>query len=170
LQVDDLRLALQRTRATLPERTEALYFFSQEGVWQQSPVALRDGLTAMGEVMAPATEAVVENHEQQDDPCIIEGDGILPSLLDRTSIENAARAGRVRAVFLHERDESVLLRSILERDRGFHALAVEEQHTVVRAQWLFGKWVVAEARRRRLPVLDSRPWETLTDRIRQAFA
>jgi predicted kinase len=34
LQVDDLRLALQRSRVTLPEETAALYFFEETpGIW-----------------------------------------------------------------------------------------------------------------------------------------
>ncbi len=169
LQVDDLRLALQRSHVTLPARTKALYFFLQEGIWRRTPEALRDGLIAIGEVMAPAVEVVVENHVAQGDACIIEGDGILPSLLDRPAIRRATLSGQVQSVFLFERDESVLFSNMLERDREFHALPSEEQRSVVRATWLFGEWLAAEALRRKLHVIDSRPWETLASRIREAI-
>lgn len=53
LMVDDLRLALQRSRVTLPARTAALYFFDDPDVWWLAPERLRDELIAVGEVMSP---------------------------------------------------------------------------------------------------------------------
>ena len=45
LQVDDVRLAFQRSRVTLAERTAALYFFLETPhIWTLPPERLRDGL------------------------------------------------------------------------------------------------------------------------------
>ena len=94
LMVDDLRLALQRSRVTLPERTEALYFFEETpNVRRLPPERRRDASIAVGEVMSPAVEVVVENHVDQTIPIVIEGDGILPSLLVRPPVR--MRASRV---------------------------------------------------------------------------
>jgi 2-phosphoglycerate kinase len=83
LMVDDFRLALQRSQVTLPRATEALYYFAdfeqRRQVWQERPERRRDAFIATGDVMAPAIEAVVENHLDQRHPAIVEGDGILPS-------------------------------------------------------------------------------------------
>src|ERR1700730_6915919 len=106
LEVDDLRLALQRSRVILPDHTEALYFFEEmPGIWEMPAERLRDGLIAVGHVMAPALEVVIENHVDNATPCVIEGDGILPSLFARPSVRDRAVNGNVRAVFLVESEE-----------------------------------------------------------------
>src|SRR5205085_5551705 len=95
LQVDDFRLALQRSQVTLPWGTEALYFFVRPArdVWTQAPERLCDGLIGVGEVLSPALEVVIENHIDQVAPAVIEGDGILPSLLARPSVRARATDG-----------------------------------------------------------------------------
>jgi hypothetical protein len=63
LQVDDVRLAFQRSRVTLAERTAALYFFLETPhIWTLPPERLRDGLIEIGQVLSPALEVVIENH------------------------------------------------------------------------------------------------------------
>jgi 2-phosphoglycerate kinase len=166
LQVDDLRLALQRSRVTLPEGTAALYFFVQTpDVWQLPPARLRDGLIAVGEVMEPAIEIVVDNHVHIAAPIIIEGDGILPSLLARPMVHEHVESGHVRAIMLVEPDEATILGNMLARGRGIDGQTEAEARTEARAKWLFGQWLTDEARRRGLPVLEPRPWATLLDRI-----
>jgi predicted kinase len=49
LHVDDVRLAFQRSHVTLPEKTEALYFFEEApALWSLPPEGLRDGLIGVG--------------------------------------------------------------------------------------------------------------------------
>lgn len=60
LQVDDVRLAFQRSRVTLPERTEALYFFEDTpDIWKMPPELLCDGLIGVGQALSPALEVVI---------------------------------------------------------------------------------------------------------------
>ena len=148
LQVDDLRLALQWSRATLPEGTAALYFFDETpDVWRLPPERLHDGLTATGEVLAPAVEKVVDNHVHTAAPVVIEGDGILPSLLARPVVREHAIEGWVRAVFLVEPDEAALLANIMGRGRGTDGRPEAELRAQAREYWMYGQWLVAEARR-----------------------
>lgn len=166
LQVDDLRLALQRSRVTLPQRTKDLYFFLETpDVWKLPPERLCQGLIAVGEIMSPAIEVVVENHLDTAAPIIIEGDGILPSLLARPVIREHAENGAVHAVFLVESDEEKLFSNMLKRGRGIVGRAEEELHTEARAKWLYGQWLAEEACRFHLPVLEVRPWTSLAGRI-----
>jgi hypothetical protein len=61
LQVDDVRLAFQRSRVTLAERTAALYFFLETPhIWTLPPERLRDGLIEVGQVLSSALEVVME--------------------------------------------------------------------------------------------------------------
>ncbi len=166
LGVDDLRLAFERSHVTLPHGTEALYFFLETlNVGRLPPERLRDGLIGVGEVMAPAVEVIVESHVDQAAPIVIEGDGILPSLLARPPVRDRASGGRVRAVFVVEPDESVILDTIIARGRGMAEWSEEEARTRTRAYWLYGQWLAKESRRYGLPVVEPRPWNTLAERI-----
>lgn len=164
MMVDDLRLAFQRARVRLPEGTDALHFDETPHFWRRPPEELRDALIAVGEVMSPALEVVVENHVDQDAPIVIEGDGILPSLLSRPPL--LERSGTIRAAFLVEPDESVILDNTLARGKGFVAGRTEAELRVdAHARWLFGQWLAREAVRYGLPVVEPRPWETLAERL-----
>ena len=166
LQVDDLRLALQCSRAMLPERgSEALSFFDDTpGVWSLPPQRLRDALIEVGRVLEPAVEIVVANHVDTEAPVVIEGDGLLPSFIARSEIAQRARDGRVRAVMLIEPGARRLLANMQTRGRGLTGRTEADLRTEARAKWLHGQWLAAEARRHGLPVLEVRPWETLVDR------
>jgi 2-phosphoglycerate kinase len=167
LMADDLRLAFQRSRAVLPspEATAALRFHATPGWWRQPPERLRDALIADGEALSPALEVVIENHVDQGLPVVLEGDAVLPALLARPPVRTRAAGGRVRAVFLVEPDEAALLATVLARGLETAYMTEAEVRAVVRARWLFGRWLAHQARRAGFPVLEPRPWETLADRI-----
>jgi 2-phosphoglycerate kinase len=171
LMVDDLRLAFQRSQVTLPAGTDNLYFFAgieepiRRHVWQESPERLRDALIAVGEVMGPAIEAVILNHLSQRHPVVIEGDGILPSLLTRTLLQERWSAGSLQAVFVVEPDEEALLQNMLARGRGMDIMTMADAHTEAHAKSLFSQWIASEAHQLSLPVIESRPFETLAQRI-----
>lgn len=168
LQVDDLRLALQWSRVSLPtdEETAALYFFDKTpDLWDLPPERLCDGLTGVGQAMIRAIEKVVDSHVATSEPIVLEGDGILPSLFARPIPRRLMEQGHVRAVFLVEPEEGVLYANMMARDRGIVGRAEAGLRNEARAKWLFGRWITAEARRHGLPVLEPRPWATLIERI-----
>jgi 2-phosphoglycerate kinase len=164
-QVDDLRLAFQRSRPRLPGGGEwALDYFEDPSRWRD-PEAGCGALIAICEVLTPAVEIVVENHVAIRAPLILEGDGIHPAVLDRPSVRDLAAAGLVRALFLVEPDESAVLANMAAREREDGARTPDQLPGWARISWLHGQWLQAEATRRALPVLRSRPWDTLVDRI-----
>ncbi len=166
LQVDDLRLAFQRSRVTFPEGTEALHFFEETpDVWHLPLERLCAALIAVGQMFLPALEVVIENHVDTVAPIVIEGDGILPSLVARPSVQDRASNGQVRAVFLMEPEEDVLLANIIARRRGTTGQTEAELRTEAQAKWLYGQWLASEARSYGLPVLEARPWSTLVERL-----
>jgi hypothetical protein len=173
--VDDLRLAFQHSRVTLPDAasTAALYlFWDAPDVWQRAPEELRDALIAVGSALAPAIEVVVANHIDQAEmgPIVIEGDNIVPTLLARPMMHERATGGRVRGLFLIEPDEGTILAHIVARGRRGFGQTEAEQRTEARAKWLYGQWLAGEALRHRLPVLEPRPFETLDERVMVAIA
>jgi len=174
LHVDDLRLAFQHSRATLPtaDATRALYlFWDDPDVWRRPPEAGRDGLIAVGQALSPAIEIVAVNHLAQGEmgPLVIEGDNIVPALFTGPLLRAHATGTRVRAVFLVEPDEAALRANIAARGRVVVGQSEAEQHTEARAKWLYGRWLAVEARHLALPVLEPRPWDTLDARLAAAI-
>ncbi|HEV8638899.1 MAG TPA: AAA family ATPase [Chloroflexota bacterium] len=147
LQVDDLRLAMERSGVPVPN-ADAVGTFDAPG-----------SLVALGELLTPAIEVVIENHVDQRDPVVIEGDGILPSLFDRPSVRARSTNGRTRAVLLYEPDEAALHANMQSRRRGLASRAHARKNV------LFGGWLRREAEQRGLPTVPARPWDTLTERI-----
>jgi 2-phosphoglycerate kinase len=167
LLVDDLRLALEASQVRLPDVdvTRKLYFFAQPGVWRLPPERLRDGFVGVGEAMAPAIARVVTNHLAIGEPIVLEGDGILPSLLTRPDVRWWDTGGWVRAVFVVAPDETAILANMLARGREIRGRDEAEVRKHAHVNWLYGQWLATEARRYLVPVLAPEPWETLADRI-----
>ena len=156
LHVDDVRLAFQRSHVTLPAQTEALYFFEETpAVWSLPPERLRDGFIAVGQALSPALEVIIENHVDTVAPVVIEGDAILPSLWSRPSVRACMSTGHVQTV----------LPNILGRGRRLSGRPERELRTEARAKWLYGQWLAQQAQRFGVPVVASRPWSTLLERI-----
>lgn len=170
LQVDDLRLALQASQVRLPdaEDTGKLYFFDAPDVWQLPAERVRDGFIGVGEALSPAIAKVITNHLATAEPMILEGDGLLPSLLSRADIQAWDPSGRVRAVMVAPPDEEIILQNMLERGRGIPGRSEAELRRNAQANWLFGAWLVEEAQRVGLSVVDSMPLASLSDRIMEA--
>jgi 2-phosphoglycerate kinase len=164
LQVDDLRLALQRNRVNLPQETEDFYFFQETtALWSLPPERLCNGLIAVGHALSPALEVVIENHVDTIASIVIEGDGILPSLVARPAVQD--RATHVRMVFLIEPEEAALFANMKDRNRGMADQTETELRNQVRMNWLYGQWLTSEAHTYGVPVLEPRPWSTLIERI-----
>ena len=119
-------------------------------------------------MLSPALEVVIENHVDTAAPIVIEGDGVLPSLYARSSVRDRARTGQVQAVFLVEPEEDVVFANLVARGRGMGGQSEAEIRTEARAKWLYGQWLADGAHRYNLPVLASRPWPTLVERIMAA--
>jgi len=171
LQVDLFRLAFQHSRALLPRGNDDLYlFWDNPGVWRLPPERLRDGLVGTGEALSPAIAIATASQVDHAGPAIFEGDGILPAVAATPLLRERVASGQVALVFLVEPDEAVLLGNMVARGRGMAARPEAERRTEARAKWLFGQWLTAEAGRYGLPVVEPRPWATLTDRLLAALS
>lgn len=162
IQVDDLRLALQRviTPALLPD---VHFFRATPLIWERSPEELRSRLAAVGAAMSPAIAAVVDHHLATPYPVILEGDSILPELAAQlaSAPENEER---VRSLFLIEPTEAGILKNMAERGRSFDEQPVADRLAQVRMNWLYNRWLADEAGQRGLPTICNRPRETLLSR------
>ncbi len=174
LLVDDIRLALQQM--TTPREQPALHFFSsleERGVWEGTAEHMRDGFITIGKALAPALETVMAHHivVAGVGPLILEGDGLLPQTVASPRFSELKRfyglrlTNEVRAVFLYEADQQAILQNMLARGRTFQELPPQQQDQLAHASWLYGEWLRQEAENYHLPVIASRPWDTLLERI-----
>lgn len=175
LLVDDIRMALQQM--TMPGEQPGLhYFLAHPNIWQKPPEALCDGFITVGSALARALAVNIAHHVfvKGTGPIIIEGDAILPSLAAQKAFPSihftpAVVTNEVRSVFLVEQDEEVLAKNMLRRGRGFSSLSAREQQTLARASWLYGQWVKRQADHYDLPIIESRPWENIIERVLKAI-
>ena len=163
-QIDDFRLVLQRI--TTPDQQPTLHFFvGTEQVWHRSPEELCERLIEVGRVVSRNIEIVIAHHVATNTPLVLEGDGIMPALGAQCSFAGLETGDDVRSVFIFEPDEEILFTNMQGRGRGFQQHSMDEQRTQARLNWLYGKWLRQEAARYGLPVILSRPWNSLAERV-----
>ncbi len=161
-EVDDFHAVLQRM--TTQEAQPELHY------WRTHPEAVHDApeetvqrLIALSRVMAPALEAVIANRLESNVPVVLEGDFILPALATKAMFEGQANAGRVRAVVIDEPDEDQFLRNYQARESA-------SQPNRARVSWLHAQWLRREADACGVPIVSSRPWPTLFERMLHVIA
>lgn len=175
LLVDDVRMAIQQV--TLPGEQPGLhYFLAHPMIWQKPPESLCEGFVTVGNALINPLSVLIAHHVfvESAGPVIIEGDGILPALAARRDFSNlhftpAPVTREVRSVFLLESDEDALARNMHRRGRGFGDFAPREQQTFIRASWLYGQWLKRQADAYDLPIIETRPWKTLAERVLQTI-
>jgi len=170
MQVDDLRLGLQSSRAILPERSDRLYWFeSTPGFWSRPVDDVLRAFIDVATVMVPAVRVVIDSHVVTGVPMVIEGDGILPSLVNDPVVRPWVETGKVQFCCVAAGSVDELTENMLERGRGDHLHDRERVVMHARANLAFNHWLVNAAEALGVPVVPSRPFDTLTDRIREAI-
>jgi len=172
IMVDDIRIALHQ--ATTPEQQPDLHVFLdyQPEAWENPDQIFEDWLR-VGQAMEKPLKAIIAHHivVPEAGKVIIEGDSILPSLAtqgafsDLTEFTGLSLMDEIKAVFLVEDDEAQILENLRRRGRGFNEGSKATQSAFAHASWLFGQWLCQEAQAHSLPVLASRPHETVVTRL-----
>jgi 2-phosphoglycerate kinase len=168
LQIDDIRLALQFNPVIESNRnpTSPLRFFlDTPDVWSLPVGQLRDAFMAVAEVLAPSLRIIIANHIAIDEPIVIEGDGVLPSLLDDPEMQAFAQAGLLRPAFVIPTSPDLIHGNSQARGRGLTSGIDTTDNRQAVANWTYGQWLRAEAEHRGIPVLEPEPYATLADRI-----
>jgi 2-phosphoglycerate kinase len=139
--------------------------------WHTSPDAMAMSPTEMIELhiavcrtLIPAVRTVIAQHVEDGRPIILEGDYLVPEMLDVHHGWDAETLDRVRAVFLYEPDASQVARNLLNREP-------EEGDQSGRAgvTQLFGTWLRDQCRGRAAVSLGVRPFATAPERVMAAI-
>lgn len=170
LQVDDLRLALQFSRVALPQGTDQLYFFdTTPDIWTRPVDELLRAFIGVTTVMAPAVRVVIDSYLVTGVPIVIEGDGVLPLLVDDPVLRPWVESGMLRFCCLAAESRAELAENMVQRGRGDHLHDRERVALQVNTNLAFNNWLVRSSRELRIPVVASRPFDTLIDRIEEAI-
>lgn len=146
--------------------TPGLHIFEQtRDIWRLPVETVRDAFIGVAAAMMPAMQIVIDNHVAINEPIVLEGDGILPALFGLPTIRPAVERGIVRACCLTAVTADELLENARRRRRGLDAMSEADLVAQAEANWWYGQWLDEESRRYDIPVIASRPFETLPDRI-----
>ncbi|MBM7173132.1 hypothetical protein JQK87_33035 [Streptomyces sp. G44] len=129
-----------------------------------APARVLESQIATARALEPALLGVVRNRLTVDVPAVIEGDYLTPAAAAAALREGAAAGREVRAVFLHEGDPGRIAANYAcrEPDEG-------DQTERAAVSAAYSRWLAGQAASHGLPVVEARPWDTLTARVRQAL-
>ena len=151
VRVDDFQLLLEAT--TTPEALPALHYWSTFPNWRDESVDdLVSRLIDVGKVLTPGLAAVARDHITENIPMVLEGDFILPEFA--ASFENP----RIKSVFIHEPSREQILQNYFAREGEVQPCRANISH-------LYSSWLEKECLKSNIPVILSRPWSTLMERI-----
>lgn len=157
-EMDDFHIVLRRM--TTIEQQPALHFFGldADAVQRLDDEQMLAHVRATSEAVSEVMALVIANHLASSAPMVIEGDFLLPSLAVQPAYDGIPAEGRVRAIFLFEDDEQQILRNYRARE------GTDQAHRA-RVSWYHSEWLRREAERLGLPVVPSRPWDTVLERV-----
>ncbi|HEY0601651.1 MAG TPA: hypothetical protein VGD58_02010 [Herpetosiphonaceae bacterium] len=157
-EVDDFQVILERM--TTPEQQPILHYWRThfDEAQRMSEDQQLAFMLKYSQVMATALELVIANHLASNAPIVLEGDFILPSLAAQAAYDAIPAAGRVRAIFIYEDDESQIGHNYRTREGA-------AQPKRARASWRHSEWLRQEAAQLGVPAIAARPWETVFQRI-----
>jgi 2-phosphoglycerate kinase len=166
LQVDDLRQALQFSGATIPHLNDELYYFLRTPDYPFRPAAeLLRAFIGTAEAMVPAVRVAIDTHVVTNAPVVIEGDGVFPGLVNDPVIRSHIERRTVQFCCLVPRSAQELLENMVDRGRGMDHGDMDRAQRQADANLAFGNWLAEESDRLGIPVVRSRPFGNLVDRI-----
>lgn len=169
--VDDVRMAIQAV-TTAQDQPSLHTFTVDQSPAIESPESVLAGLVRVAEALEPALRTIVAHHlvVEGAGAIILEGDGLLPRLANPAYLKGQPEfvssdlEEMVKGVVLFEAEREVVRRNMETRGRGFQNASLSEQDALSGGSWLFGNYLVAQAARVGVPVLPSRPFDTLVER------
>jgi 2-phosphoglycerate kinase len=112
---------------------------------------------------------VIDSHVVTDVPLVLEGDGILPALVDDPVLQPQVDAGVIRSCCVRADGVNELMENMVTRGRGLDVTNHKRHWANAAANDAFGAWLAEESNSRGIPVVASRPFATLVDRVLAAI-
>lgn len=167
---------------------------TKKEIWEQTAEECRNSFISNGRDLSQVLATLITHLLIEPGyPQIVEGEALLPQTVvpsrfsELKEFYGLSPANDIRSVFLYEPEEQVLLQNVL---KGIQTQTLkdflpdeqilivkmlesgqaldfsrEKQRLIAHASWLYGQWLRQEAQAYHLPVIPSRPWDTLVERI-----
>jgi 2-phosphoglycerate kinase len=155
IETDDIVTAL--TALTTPATHPVLHrWHSDDTARTWEPERIVEHALAVAAALAPGLRAVIADHVEFRAPAVIEGDHLTPDIV--TGLHGA------RAVVVAEPDEDRIVENLLRREPD-----AGEQRIRARVSALHGDRLAEIAARAGVPVVPSRPFGDVLDRVERAL-
>jgi 2-phosphoglycerate kinase len=157
-------------RAVPIEVAPDLHYFTSEECWSLEPRELVERYLSVSRYVCRAIEDLIAHFDILGTAAILEGCWLLPEFAIQGTYAGRQVGQRVRSLFIQEPDVSQLEHRLLSREpRASRWESATKWRNFVEMQYSFGLEVRQEAESLGLPVLESRPLETLVDRTLAAL-
>ena len=142
---------------TTPESFPSIHYWNTHPEWWKEGVEATVGqLIDVGKALMPGIVAVINDHIVENIPMILEGDFILPEL--SSSFNNP----RIKSIFIYEPSKEQILKNFMERDKKIQEYRADVSHS-------YGNWLVDKCKKYGIPVIESRPWNNLMERVNECI-
>jgi len=130
-----------------------LHYWKIEPNWRNKSVEwVVDRLKGVSQAWLPGLRAVIKDRLEENIPMVIEGDFVLPELA--TSFNNP----RIKTIFVHEPLREQILQNYLSREGTSQVHRADISHA-------WGNWLKESCELHNVPVIKSRPWDNLMERV-----
>lgn len=155
VKVDTIGQALKAM--TTAEILPALHYWDTGINWKEVGVAANvEWLIKISKEISPAIKAVVDMHIEDSESVIIEGDFIHPELCASFADK------KVKSIFVRELDVDQISQNYLGREGMLQPYRAEISRD-------HGNWLAETCIKYGIAVVESRPWDTLLDRVNIAL-
>jgi 2-phosphoglycerate kinase len=151
VRVDDFQCFIEAV--ITPEMIPTLHYWKIELNWRNESVEwVVDRLKSVSQAWLPGLRAVIKDRLEENIPMVIEGDFVLPELA--ATFNNP----RIRTIFVHEPLREQILQNYLSREGTPQAHRADISHA-------WGNWLKENCDLHNVPVIESRPWDNLMERM-----
>jgi len=144
-----------------------LHPFHDVELWNRPGPEILDSSLRQSARLCQINEVVLARRHFSKRPLILESVWILPEFASQPSFNGIEMSGEVRSLFLYEQDVTALAERLYGRD-GELGLP-SNQPSRLKMLYEYGLLMKERAEALGLPVLPSRPFETLVDRAIEAL-
>ena len=151
VRVDDFQALLEAV--TTPDTLPAIHYWATHPNWRDEGIdAAVSRLIDVGRALSPGLSAVVNDHITESIPMILEGDFILPEF--SPSFNNP----KIASIFIHEPSKEQILQNYQAREGQIQQFRADVSHA-------YGNWLMEECTKHGISVIQSRPWDSLIERV-----
>ena len=176
--VDDLKIFLQMigsagSEVLNPTLVNALVAFTDSGKRKTLETLVRENM-ALSQMFSYGLEHIIHKNLVLNDKLIVEGQHILPSLqAKKTIMSKSIEKKIIRSVVIVENEDEYIMPSIINRHREKmrnHNLEINSKETTMLAMIVRERdYLIAEAKKYNINIVESRPLSTLTQRVEYAL-